>query len=235
MQRKEANIGKDTTLSIIAASSEIDLEQPLFAINWFDTKRKWLYNLYVLLASPYAQKVGARMIFKGQQIEKITGNDSDGRELLLIVRYPTAGNFLQLMSFKMFLLISLLRIKAVKHFTFGFMQKITPDNPAGKAGKGNPALFHHFKGLPIPLHQVEQLKEEAAKNHIQLIFAGTKAASLQRRQKGKTQEIPFLMEGLLLFQGNDQTSLRHFFEHPTYRHFREQQQDHYAALLEKLF
>ena len=99
------------------------LQNPLFAINWFDTRAAPIYHLYNFLAGPRAFKVGAKALFKGQHKDTIYGNPDLKRNFLLIVNYPSANNFLDLASDKIFQIFSVLRIGAVKQFSFIMHQR----------------------------------------------------------------------------------------------------------------
>ena len=99
------------------------LQNPLFAINWFDTRAAPIYHLYNFLAGPRAFKVGAKALFKGKHKDTIYGNPELKRDFLLIVNYPSANNFLDLASDKIFQIFSVLRIGAVKHFSFILHQR----------------------------------------------------------------------------------------------------------------
>ena len=57
----------------ISGDEEV-LRNPLFAINWFDTRVALVYHFYNLIAAPRVFKVGGKALFKGQYQETIYGN-----------------------------------------------------------------------------------------------------------------------------------------------------------------
>ena len=111
----------------LTAEIEGDLEAiegPLFAINWFDTRVAFVYHLYNLLAGGRAVSVGANVLFKGKCGETISGNPAWSRKFLLVVNYPSGHQFLKLVSDRIFQLVSVLRIAAVKDFSFVFTNEL---------------------------------------------------------------------------------------------------------------
>ncbi len=142
----ECKIAKDRTVIIKAVSPQISLKEPLYAVNWFDTKSKILYNLYNLLASKSVYKVGGKAIFKGIVLEKIQGKQEDHREMLLIVKYPSAYSFKSLIDSLYFKLVSILRIKAVLNFNFGFT-KVYASSYKQIEDKAKTYAIHHLEGM----------------------------------------------------------------------------------------
>ncbi|MGB3466962.1 MAG: hypothetical protein WBA74_16905, partial [Cyclobacteriaceae bacterium] len=55
-------IGKNTKISLTSKNSvyQPNDTMPVYAINWFNTKRKWLYRFYNLLALRSVLSVGAK-------------------------------------------------------------------------------------------------------------------------------------------------------------------------------
>ena len=117
----ERNVTSKTRIRIRGDESVI--QNPLFAINWFDTRFAPIYHLYNLLAGPRAFRVGAKALFKGKYQKTLYGNPELQRDFLLIVNYPSANNFLDLVSDTIFKIFSVLRIAAVKRFSFILQQR----------------------------------------------------------------------------------------------------------------
>ena len=232
----DKQITKTTSISIIGVSSEIDLDTGLWAINWFDTKRKWLYNLYTLLAAPLVIKVGGGLVFKGQHLEKLAGEDNDARKILLVVKYPSANHFFDLLAFKFFLLLSVLRVMAVEKFVFGFSKRIKIERSfKDRKSKGSPCLVHHFRGNKDISIDLQNLTNAAAEKGINLAYAGTKAATLQRTVDGKgTVDVPFIMDGIIVFEGDNRSDLQVFYEREIYQQFIGNVANSYVAVFEKL-
>ncbi len=119
------HIGRKITGSITAEiHGELnEVESPLFAINWFDTRVAIIYHLYNLLAASRVFKIGGKVLFKGKCEQAISGNEELARHYLLIVNYPSGHRFLELLGDKLFQLMSVLRIAAVKRFSFVLHQR----------------------------------------------------------------------------------------------------------------
>ena len=54
---KTAQATKNLEISIISAGPDYSLEDPIWAINWFDVKSKRLYDFYNILAFPHVKKL----------------------------------------------------------------------------------------------------------------------------------------------------------------------------------
>jgi len=57
MNEIKCEITKSTNVYIKAKTPSVDLNEPLYAINWFSTKLEWMYHLYNFLASKSLKKV----------------------------------------------------------------------------------------------------------------------------------------------------------------------------------
>ncbi len=229
-------VTKTTSLSITALRQDIDLGSNLWAINWFNPKRRWLYNLYTALAVPLAIKVGARLWHKSTFLEKLAGADGDGRKMLLIVEYPSASKFMDLVGIKFFQLISILRILAVEDFIFGFTKRVAPQGLSkNRQAKGAPCLVHHFRREKDFSKDFNDIASAASEKEINLIYAGAKAATLSRTvvEKGIT-EVPFFMDGIIVFESDNAASLKTFFASELYRKFTSDMENSYAAIFEKI-
>ena len=51
---------------ITSCDPDRPLSEPIFAVNWFDTRFALIYNLYNLLAARSVYSVGGRPLFKGK-------------------------------------------------------------------------------------------------------------------------------------------------------------------------
>ena len=232
-QQLTQQINKDITISIVPTNAETNLEESIYAINWFDRKRKSLYNLYTTLTGPLALNVGARLHFKGRHIEKIEGDDADKREMLLIVRYPSAESFLKLLANKLFQITSLLRINSVKDFNFGFTKRISPS--IGKRPKTNSYLVHHFRTNSLPDNFLEQLLEISFSSNTNLYYAGTLAANLVvTRDNLPPSKSPFLMDGILVFESDDAENFSKLLDNAAYRKVKSNFSSNYTAYFKRL-
>ena len=131
-----ASVTKSTDILIRGINADINLKEPFYAINWFSTKREWLYHFYNFLAARSVIKIGGKAFFKAGVGETIIDDSGNGkRELLLIVRYPGGLQFKSLMESTYFKMVSILRILSVRKFTFGFTHKIEADKTSQKSDK----------------------------------------------------------------------------------------------------
>jgi uncharacterized protein (DUF1330 family) len=230
-------ITKEIEVSIINAGPNYNLEDVVWAINWFDVKNKGLYDFYNVIASPHVGKVGGRALFKGRLKKKLLGEQSDEREVLLIVSYPKPDNFLDLLMGKMFQLKSIVRELAVKDFTFGFMKRLDDgERPRGRIKKYDGKLIymvHHFKNNH-QLIDTNTIKDLAAEQDIFTHFSGIKSALVGRRKGGgKLRTSPFLMDGMLIFGAFEASQFDDFIQSEYYQNFIEQNQSNYIALFNR--
>jgi hypothetical protein len=200
-------ISNDLNISIISAGPEYNLVDPVWAINWFNVKSKWLYDLYNYMAISHVISVSGSPFFKGRLIRRIEGFDIDERELLLIVNYPSPNAFLNMVKSKLFQLKSIIRISAVKDFTFGFMSR--QDNGDTLQRKDSDYernliyLVHHFKNNSIKVDAVN-IKEKAALFDIFTHFVGTKSHIIgQIKNSNQLKTTPFIMDGLIILKNHN--------------------------------
>lgn len=226
MNRKSIKINPKTQISITAENDRISLEQPLWTINWFNLKKAKLYNFYNILAFPHVKKAGARVHFKGYIKDKISGHSEFDREMLLIVMYPSAEAFLKMISSKLFLLKSIIRIKSVSRFIFGFTTRIgetpePPQKPARYVGK-NHYLVHHFQSKTMDEEGLKSLTPLFRQYNITNYFQGLKAASLSHTDNSGNEQIqPFFIDGTILIESSNRDSFDQLLNDPVYLQFKE--------------
>ena len=212
---KPEHIGRKITGSITAEiHGELnEIESPLFAINWFDTRIAIVYHLYNLLAASRVFKIGGKVLSKGKCGQTISGNADLARHYLLIVNYPTGHRFLELLSDKVFQLMSVLRIAAVKRFSFVLHQRQGEPQllPEGKSVI-NPS--DHYAVLQVQLpKQSEQSKAEAsfdfsafqrlAEQHDSQVFFASRVAGqvvLNKDKQNEADAMPFLTDVTVLIK-----------------------------------
>ncbi len=200
----------------------INLDEELYAVNWFDLKRPKLYDLYSQLVYPHVKAVGGKIHFKGVVTEKIKGPDENDRQMLLIVNYPNATQFLSMLNNRMFILKSVLRIKSVDYFTFGFTKRMgsgpqSLDFPVPYEGNSC-YLLHHFQTKNSPSKSLYEMEEIMSDCQLTVHYMGFKAALVGRasdEQQLRTQ--PFLMDGISILQGKDKNQLLTLLEHKEFQ------------------
>ena len=222
------------------AGPNIDLDKDLYAINWFDLKRPWLYDLYTQLAYPHVRSVGGKVHFKGMVSNKIKGPDENDRQVLLIVNYPNADSFLSLLKNKSFLYKSVLRIKSVDYFTFGFVKRMgstaEPMNFLQEFTGEHHYLLLHFKSRSQPAEIIYNLEEVITDNNLKPFFMGYKAALVGRLSDTKplwTQ--PFLMDGIVLIESTDLSQLNAFISNKEFNQILGQNTTNNLYFLDRSF
>ena len=202
---KPNHIGRKITGSITAEihGDLNEIESPLFAINWFDTRIAIVYHLYNLLAASRVFKIGGKVLFKGKCGRTISGNEELARHYLLIVNYPSGHRFLELLSDKLFQLMSVLRIAAVKRFSFVLDQRqgepqLLPDNKSVI----DPSDHYAVLQMRLPEESKHEAKafdfsaiESLAEQHgSQVFFAGRVAGQvvLNKSKQNESDVVDFL-------------------------------------------
>ena len=214
----ERNVTSKTRIRIRGDESVID--NPLFAINWFDTRFAPIYHLYNLLAGPRAFKVGAKALFKGKYQKTLYGNPELQRDFLLIVNYPSANHFLDLVSDTIFKIFSVLRIAAVKRFSFVLQQRylgeqLLTDRMSKWNKQGYYAVVQMSKspsGINASDADLASTVASLAKqNSVELFFAGS-AAGRVSTVGGDDQEtaLPTITEHTFVFSATSDATLSDF-------------------------
>jgi len=175
---------KTITVEIVPTTQGNIEEDRIWAINWFNYKQKWLYSLYNRLASPYVIKVGGQLLFKGHNIKSMFGSEDLARHTLLVVTYPKINNFLEMLTIKAFQLFSVLRVKAVQDFVFGFTRRV--DSFASTStpkfiGSESYLVYHYTEDI-----EKWELYEAAREHDAKVYFHGEKIAQLKRIEEVRT-------------------------------------------------
>ena len=217
--RRQVSSGTAVVLDPLADPAT--LEQPLFAINWFNTRIGWLYGLYNLLAAPAVFRIGAEVFLKARLREALHGDASDARDLLLIVNYPSGARFLDLLANVYFQLISVLRVAAVKDFSFVLFKRLNDegprDTPRQEIDKTKAYAIHHFQSstpLDAELSEVATMTGE----NVRLFFAGEKTATISIESR-EHRTLPFVTHKLLLFEAGSYAVLERFLKSDRYKDF----------------
>ncbi len=187
-------------VTITSTDVEWPLSNPVYAINWFDTKSLPLYNLYNLLASRSVRAVGGRPHFKGKVTQVLHGHEDDRRDVLLIVHYPTAQRFLDLLTSPYFMIVSMLRMVAVKRFTFGFTRSRVAKNTQHQRHQDQAYLLHHFRGTDV----IDEMLGLSKKAGARVLYAGTLSARVRTGPANNVgQDLLCLMDGIIVIQAAD--------------------------------
>ena len=230
-----ANVTKSTDVLIRGISPDINLTAPFYAINWFSTKREWLYNFYNLLAGRSVIKIGGKAFFKAKVSDTIVDETGNGkRDLLLIVSYPGGLQFKSLMESTYFKLVSIFRVFSVRKFTFGFTHKIEAETTSQKSDNLHYAI-HYFKVSQGSTETIQKIKE-LLPQHIVVKYAGNTIANLFKHEKDKeAEQVPNLMSGLVLLQAGKEEDLRNLFHSEAYKEILKQSGHNFIGLLNRIF
>ena len=172
-----------------------DLANHLYAINWFDTRPAWVYHLYNMLAASRLARVGGKPFFKGLVTRQLSGDDSLARQHLLIVNYPSADAFLNLVSDKVFKLFSVLRMISVRRFSF-VMHRRSDDQNADRQPMAAHAVLHFASAAPQSI--VQAVEELAKANGVRVEFAGKEAVHVFVDTKGDERAMEFVTPNTLV-------------------------------------
>lgn len=205
----------------------------IWAINWFNYRRKWLYTLYNRFAAPHVIRVGGQLLFKGHNQKVLFGDEDLARHTLLIVTYPNIDNFLDMLTIKAFQLISLLRVKAVKDFVFGFTKRTDKYESAlmPKYNGRDSYLVYHYQG------NTDQVKlyELASDKNVKVFFHGEKMAQLKRLEEGKDDILaPFFMDGIIVFEADNDEILTGFADSHEFIKHKTLNDKSFAALFSRV-
>lgn len=217
---------------------DVGLDRPVYAVNWFDTRMKWMYDFYNLLAAQSVYKIGGKVFFKGQVIKKLAGSEEDSRNMLLIVNYPSGIRFMDLVKDKFFVLVSLLRELAVKDFSFGFTQRLDSQEPLPSKrsyfDKSKVYAMHHFRTDKPVSEFLPRFHEIAAANAVNIHYAGQISALLfAQNNQGKETQVPCLMDGILLYEADREEPLETLISGEKYQAEIEKLESSYIALLKR--
>lgn len=230
-----AKIAKKTSASVISAHPDARLDQALWAINWFDLRRGWLYDLYNRIAFSHFRNIGAYPIFKGKLSQVIQHNERLKRDMLLVVKYPKAGSFLTMITDKVFQLKSLLRTSSVSHFQFGFMQKHNSEDHKPSASKYSGKLkylVHVCEDGKQP--DIELLLNEATSAEVFPYFIGSKSALIGiQKENEKLKTLNFMLSHVLIFSGYDHEGLAAFVKTEQYQKFIQSNKSNFIGLYDR--
>jgi len=229
----KARISQSISVFIRSVDAGYALSQPVYAINWFDTRFMWLYNFYNFLGAFSVKKVGGKPLFKGRVTKVLHGDDDARRDVLLLVRYPTADNFRQLLESRFFQFVSLLRILAVKAFTFGFSRRTDSTNDHLNENTFSAFVVHHYQSKDDIVEQVRSIADGFG---VDIYFAGRITALLASGDASEANEdLPCLMDGALLLRAERVDAIVAMVASDEYRQIVDQTSNSFIATMDRLF
>lgn len=180
---------------------DVWLDEPLFAINWFRAKRPRVYELYGALAARSVFRTGGKLLFKGVVTETLQG-DAGGRDTLLIVNYPSAKSFLDLLSGRFFQLVSPLRMMAVRRFSFVMQRR--SDGPA--LLKYRRPRFDETKHFAACIASVGM--PFRAFEGVETVYSGHAAVGVSMSGRKGKKPLPYVTGSLHIVEAADPEKLR---------------------------
>ena len=236
----EAALTRDITGSIRAdiVGDLDDLNGPLYAINWFDTRIAIIYHFYNLLAAGRVFKIGGKALFKGKCQETIGGDQEMARKFLLIVNYPSGTRFLDLLSDRIFQVMSVFRIMAVKQFSFVFHKRkeIHQTPAAGQPFDASDCYaILHFKE---PAHggdeRLSELDGIATTHQAEIFFAGSMTGQVVLVNKSGSQDpMPFITHATVLLKTADKQTMAKLFESAEMQSFLTAAPGYFASYIKR--
>ncbi len=223
---------------IKSVKEDVDFSHPVYAINWFNTNPKWIYNLYNFLAARSVFKIGGKVFFKGEVVKTFQGGDEDSRDMLLIVNYPSGIKFLELVKDRYFQLVSILRIMAVRNFSFGFTDRLDSEkileNTYSNFDQSKAYAIIHFKATQLLSKILPQIKTIAEPHDIKIHYAGQVSSLLYSgNRSGEETQVPCLFDGIILLEGDNHARLENMMIKPNYKKVIAQFESTYTAFLKR--
>ena len=233
----ERQVTKRTKL--VVQGSKQALDNPLFAINWFETRVGWLYHLYNHLSAGRLYKIGGRIFFKGKVAKTIAGDESLARDYLLIINYPSAQHFLDLNADTLFKIFSVLRLITVKNFSFVLHQRI--DGPQllshkrQQWSKNDAFALLHFSTKEPTEDVVSMLRKIAGGARIRVHFAGRQAATLAVQSGNEPpRDLPFVTQHVVIIEASDPDDISAMFAGSEFCRLTSRFEHFYAATVNRL-
>ncbi len=217
---------------IMSTNGNESFDQPVYAINWFNTRMLWLYNFYNLVASVSVRRVGGSAFFKGRVEKVLIGDNSDRRDVLLVVNYPSPKQFLAMLGSRYFLLVSILRMLAVKQFTFGFTSRTDSDKPSSQASKPSAYAVHHYRSDQDIAKQLEIITDNA---DVDIFYAGRISALVSSGNNHKAgEQIDCLMDGIILLKSKTTAQISALIQQEDYQLVINQTRKSFIAILSRM-
>ncbi len=224
--KKSLSISATTEVVVKGSHKAAQLNHPIWAVNWFNTRSKFLSAIYVSLSLPCLRKVGAEILFKGHCIKKIEGKNEYDRKYLQIEKYPDSSAFLELVKDTRYRLLHSLYKIATAGMAFGFNRRLDngpkPSSKSRKYWGSDVYLVHIFQAdRSFVLSSQFNLAELAHKHGVQIFFSGSTEALFTRVHKNHPEHTPYFMDGLILFEGANITALTQLKNDIKYKQFQE--------------
>jgi len=236
-----ANIIASIRVHITALRPDFQLQQPVYALNWFNTSCLWLYNFYNFLATRSVRNIDGIPFFKARVDRTLHGDIDDRRAIVLIVRYPSIENFKAMMESRYFQLVSIIRGNAVKQFTFGFSSRLdTHDTqnslPIATIDDHGVYAIHHYRSRDNNDLFSDQIRQTAKTSGVELVFSSKVSARLYAQQGEKeASAVDTIMDGCLILQAQADSDIETLIESDAYQALIATTQSSFIATLNRIF
>jgi len=217
---------------IESTDKKYSFDERFYAINWFDTKALWLYNFYNFLAVSQVNKIGGEGFFKGRVQEVLYGKQEDRRDVVLIVTYPKVEQFKKLFEMFSFKIVSIIRMLAVKDFTFGFTHRTDANIKEDDKDKSAFYAIHHYKNKSDISSEIAKISKNSK---VEILYSGVISALLYNASEDEKQDqLPCLMDGILILKSQDKNDLKQFVKTDEYKIVLDKTSSSFVATLKRL-
>ena len=231
-----AKLPGDLQAYIFRDAQALSADEPIYAINWFDTKTQWVYDFYNVLAVRAVKKIGGGGFFKGKRVQTLYGEETDQRDILLVVRYPALENFRTMLENKYFQLVSVLRMAAVKDFTFGISKRSDEGadfRPIEKTeDKAASYAVHHYSGSD---NISAELRALTANTPVEIFFTSDIKAHIGT---GKTAKkctmVDCILKHIVILRAPQDEDIISFTNAPSYQDLIKRTERSYIGLYSRI-
>lgn len=229
----QAKISRSSSVFIQSIDHDVPLNQPVYAINWFNTRLQWLYDFYNLLGASAVNKVDGKPFLKGRVKNILYGSEQFRRDVLLIVNYPGANAFKQMLESTYFQFVSLLRLIAVKDFNFGFSRQTGAAKNRTPARQNKVYAIHHYRG---ETDIAENISNVTAEMGVEIYFSARMTSLLFMGDHSRAKvQVPCMMDGVVVLQADTDQQLADTIALDDYKTVIQQTQSSFIATLERIF
>ena len=208
-----ADITGKIRVLITAQRADYEIDQPVYALNWFNSRWLMLYNFYNAIAARSVLKIGGVPFFKARVVDTLYGNEADYRSVVLIVRYPSVTNFKTMLQSRYFQLVSIVRGMAVAQFTFGFStrsdsQDVGEFNDQFRISESKVYAIHHYRSSDRLSEIAVRAAELAASHQVTLAFSSHVCARLYTQNgTNPPAAVETIMDGCMVLQADSRTHI----------------------------
>jgi len=180
------------------------------------------------------------VLFKGKCQQTIGGDSEIGRQFLLIVNYPSGTRFMDLLGDRIFQLVSVFRVMAVKRFSFVFHKRkeIHETPEAGQSFNASDcyAVLHLTKpSVGTFEDRLSDLDRIATSHQTEIFFAGSMVGQvvLTNKSSGKRDPMPFITDSTVLLKTSSQPGMAALFDSAEMQEFLNSAPGYFASYVKR--